>query len=425
MGKQNQIPVILYMHAGSGNHGCEAIADSTCRMLYEQWQNVHLEDNLGSGYLAPLILSNRIREDQKYALGGIVNAGHCVLLEENHIREHKLTHTAYYIWRKLTGDQESFQRYRFRAAFAYAAAKADKSPVWKHPLAVSIGGDNYCYPEMVHDLALANSMFRKKGCKTILMGCSIEPDSLRNPEILQDLHSYSKIIARESITFQALLDAGIPAASLHLCPDPAFLLPAEKRPLPEGFEEGGTVGINLSPMVQHSEKVPGVTIDSYRALIRHILKHTNYRIALIPHVVWKNNDDRIPLQKLYDEFRDSKRVLMIQDHSAEELKGYIARCTLFVGARTHATIAAYASCVPTLVLGYSVKSRGIATDLFGTAEHYVIPVQDLETTNDLVAGFEWLRQNQDQIHAHLVEIMPAYAARARENVKVMMENGEE
>ena len=87
MGKQNQIPVILYMHAGSGNHGCEAIADSTCRMLYEQWQNVHLEDNLGSGYLAPLILSNRIREDQKYALGGILNAGHCILLEENHIRE--------------------------------------------------------------------------------------------------------------------------------------------------------------------------------------------------------------------------------------------------------------------------------------------------------------------------------------------------
>ena len=26
-------PVILYMHAGSGNHGCEAIAATICRML--------------------------------------------------------------------------------------------------------------------------------------------------------------------------------------------------------------------------------------------------------------------------------------------------------------------------------------------------------------------------------------------------------
>ena len=25
--------IVLYMHAGSGNHGCEAIVNSLCRML--------------------------------------------------------------------------------------------------------------------------------------------------------------------------------------------------------------------------------------------------------------------------------------------------------------------------------------------------------------------------------------------------------
>ena len=30
---QNQI--ILYMHAGSGNHGCEAIVNSLCHMMKE------------------------------------------------------------------------------------------------------------------------------------------------------------------------------------------------------------------------------------------------------------------------------------------------------------------------------------------------------------------------------------------------------
>ena len=50
---------------------------------------------------------------------------------------------------------------------------------------------------------------------------------------------------------------------------------------------------------------------------------------------------------------------------------------MFIGARTHATIAAYSSCVPTLVVGYSIKARGIAKDLFGTDEGYVLPVQAL------------------------------------------------
>ena len=76
MAQGNQTPVILYMHAGSGNHGCEAIADSTCRMMYDEWQKNHLEDNLGRGYTAPLIVSNRVAEDLHYSLHGIADAGH-------------------------------------------------------------------------------------------------------------------------------------------------------------------------------------------------------------------------------------------------------------------------------------------------------------------------------------------------------------
>jgi polysaccharide pyruvyl transferase WcaK-like protein len=38
---------------------------------------------------------------------------------------------------------------------------------------------------------------------------------------------------------------------------------------------------------------------------------------------------------------------------------------LFIGARTHATIAALSSGVPTLSLSYSNKSKGINRDIFG------------------------------------------------------------
>ena len=95
-----------------------------------------------------------------------------------------------------------------------------------------------------------------------------------------------------------------------------------------------------------------------------------------------------------------------------ELKGYIAACDLFIGARTHATIAAYSSHVPTLVVGYSVKARGIAQDLFGTFENYVLPVQELEEKEDLSKAFRWLEQNQTQIHDHLIHTMPDYKKKA-------------
>ena len=85
---------------------------------------------------------------------------------------------------------------------------------------------------------------------------------------------------------------------------------------------------------------------------------------------------------------------------------------MFIGARTHATIAAYSTCVPTLVLSYSVKSRGIARDIFGTEEHYVLPVQELQDPDELANGFDWLSANEMTVRDHLIKTMPGYKVRA-------------
>lgn len=95
-----------------------------------------------------------------------------------------------------------------------------------------------------------------------------------------------------------------------------------------------------------------------------------------------------------------------------KLKGIISRCRFFIGARTHATIAAYSTGVPTLVVGYSVKARGIARDLFGTEEGYVLPVQQLKESNELTRAFIKLYEKRESIQAHLRTTLPAYIARA-------------
>ena len=136
------------------------------------------------------------------------------------------------------------------------------------------------------------------------------------------------------------------------------------------------------------------------------------QIALIPHVVWVSNDDRKPLKVLYDKFKDTNRVIMLDDYNCMELKGFISRCRMFIGARTHSTIAAYSTCVPTLVIGYSVKAKGIAKDIFGTYENYVLPVQSLSNKDDLINAFKWMKDNEDDIRKHLNEFMPGYKEKA-------------
>ncbi|MBO5114447.1 MAG: polysaccharide pyruvyl transferase family protein [Lachnospiraceae bacterium] len=388
--------LLMYMHAGSGNHGCEAIVNSVCHMVKEK----------------VTLLSYYGEEDEKYSLKDL-----CHIVSERRFEEHKLAHVLYYGYRKITGDQESFIHYRYGDVMKGKTA----------PLAISIGGDNYCYDNMLSDLRLANLAFNRKGVKTVLLGCSIEPELLRREDIVADLMRYHTIIARESITYEALKGmvngqtgeiGGRKEMPQILCyPDPAFTLQKKEVPLPEGFAEGNTVGINVSPMIQDNEKESGITMECYEALIQYIIENTGFQIALIPHVVWARNDDRKPIHILYVKFKDTGRVVEIGDGTCEELKGYISRCRLFVGARTHATIAAYSSCVPTLVVGYSVKARGIARDLFGQEEHYVLPVQSLKHKDDLVKEFQWLLSREKEIREKLEKKMPDYRNLALETGK--------
>jgi colanic acid/amylovoran biosynthesis protein len=161
------------------------------------------------------------------------------------------------------------------------------------------------------------------------------------------------------------------------------------------------------------EKYDNITYKNCANLIKHIIETSNMQVALIPHVTWEHNNDLEPLTALYEQFKDTGRVVIIGDqYNCMELKGFISRCRMFVGARTHATIAAYSTCVPTLVVGYSVKARGIARDIFGSEEDMVIPVQSLNHEDDLVNAFKYIQENEDAIKKHLQNFMPSYVEKA-------------
>lgn len=373
--------LVMYLHGGSGNHGCEAIVNSTCHMIEE---------------IPKLLVTNSEAEDKKYSLAPL-----CDVLQERKIAEHFFAHVWYYVWRAVFHDPESFMRYRFKRVLGKK----------RSPLYVSVGGDMYCYELSRKEAIVANSTFNRAGSKTILWGCSIEPELLKEPEMIEDMKRYALITPRESITFQALKDAGI-VDNVKLFPDPAFSLQPEEIELPEGFHEGKTIGINISPMIIRYEREPGITIRNYRKLIDYILQTSDNSVALIPHVMWNNNDDRITLSDLYKGYENNDRVLQFPDMSCQQVKYVISKCRVFIGARTHATIAAYSSCVPTLVVGYSVKALGIARDLFGSEDNYVIPVQTLQDPEALIRAYQWLLEEEDSIRGRLEIVMPEYCAKS-------------
>lgn len=346
--------------------------------------------------LPKLLVTNSEQEDKKYSLAPL-----CDILQERKIAEHFFAHVWYYVWRAVFHDPESFMRYRFRQVLGKNRA----------PLYLSVGGDMYCYEISKKEAVVANSTFNRAGAKTVLWGCSIEPELLQDAELVEDMKRYALITPRESITEEALRAAGV-TENVKRFPDPAFALRAEKAKLPEDFREGATVGINISPMIIRYEREPGITIANYKKLIDHILQTTDNSVALIPHVMWNYNDDRLTLAELYRGYEGDARVFLFPDLPCQQLKYIISKCRFFIGARTHSTIAAYSSCVPTLVVGYSVKARGIARDIFGTEEKYVLPVQLLQTSDALIEAYEWLTGQERLIRDRLTKVMPQYCADA-------------
>lgn len=382
--------VFMYAHGGSGNHGCEAIVRSTARIL------------TGNQLF---LISSKPEEDEKYGISPIATLIKDV---DGGISRASLDFVKAYAALKFQKDFIPMEKLRYKHAFDH---------VKKGDIALSIGGDNYCYAD-VYKYTMFHEMAKQRGAKTVLWGCSVEPDLVKDPAIAQDLAQYDIIAARETISYEALSSVN---PNTYLVADPAFVLEPQETLLPKGFVPGNTVGINLSPMAMERESVPRIAFKAYCSLIRYIIDSSDMQIALIPHVIWPDGDDRIPLKKLLDEFSDTGRVVMVEERGCQELKCLISQCRFFIGARTHATIAAYSSCVPTLVLGYSVKSRGIARDLFGTDENYVIPVQGMTNSNALAEGFDWLLDHEGDIRRHLGSIMPRYKAKAYNALKAVKE----
>jgi len=307
----------------------------------------------------------------------------------------------------------------------YPQFRALKKPAKGASVALQIGGDHYSldYGRPIGFMAM-DRYVQALGLPVVIWGASVGPfdaDPTFEPKILDHLRGLSAVFVRESDSYNYLRSHGV-TENVHLMADPAFLMkPVEPVPEKIGFAlPQGAIGINLSPMVAfyRGKAHSSVDLKEWLGFCVGLIKSVatlKRPILLIPHVYScdPGNDDFALLHTLCKAVAGEVSVpVQALPHglNAAELKWIIARCSVFAGARTHSTIAAFSSHVPTFSIGYSVKAKGINRDLFGHLNHCV-HVADL-TMEKFREGVQALLADESAIRTHLQTRVPELQAKA-------------
>lgn len=260
------------------------------------------------------------------------------------------------------------------------------------------GGDIYCYEGAASLPNLIVKQAKKRGIRTVLFGVSMERKFLTD-DVVAGLYNYDLITTRETITAKTLDDLGI---KNHLYPDPAFSLKPVPCTLP-GYFSKPIVGINFSPFTDTNSLFE----DNIVNLLGHILSE-GMEICFIPHVFWKEQDDRKSIMKYSKKYGSCIHVLDSENMSYLQIRYAISKCRYFIGGRTHSVISAYSTHTPCIALGYSVKSKGIAKDI-GMPEYTVVDSKHLNGKNDLLDAFIKLENNRESIMS-IYEQMDSYVS---------------
>lgn len=284
---------------------------------------------------------------------------------------------------------------------------------------LSLGGDvyslDYGLDSLFFFLGVAENALRL-GKRVVLWGASVGPFSAMpgvERQVVAHLRRLSLITIRDSHSLAYLKGLGVTDNVLQVS-DSAFVMKPQAMDLKPFWPLGeGVLGLNLSPLVERARLAGGGAtslLDETVAFVREVLRNSDLGVLLVPHVAPldgnpRNNDEH-HLAQIATALGDTQgRVRSVPSGcNAPQLKYIISRCRYFIGARTHATIAAFSTGVPTISIAYSVKARGINRDLFGH-ERFVLPSPEVSATT-LAAGLQALREEEKDIRALLERRVP-------------------
>jgi colanic acid/amylovoran biosynthesis protein len=290
----------------------------------------------------------------------------------------------------------------------------------------SVGGDNYSLDYRLPSLLMGmDGLAKELGKPVVLWGASVgpfdrEPHFL--PAIRRHLAGMNKILVRESVSHRYLTEK-MGLENVEQMVDPGFILrsePIESTTFWPAHAEQGVIGLNVSPLVERYKKPGQSLLKEIEGFIRAVIER-GFSVLLVPHVVpldgTGKNDDARYMHDLLKSCGDLGNCLSMTPHdfNAAQIKYIISRLRFFIGARTHATIAALSSGVPTISIAYSIKARGINRDLFGN-EWMVLPTPEL-STRSLLTALDNLVEHESDLKETLYSAMAEYEQKLKTTLK--------
>lgn len=317
-------------------------------------------------------------------------------------------------------------------------------------LIIDLGGDNFSDEtgfggSLVHIYSLLPALLFNK--PFVICSQSIGPFKTHFTRVLAKfiLNRAKLITVREPITFRYLVnDLRIRVGEhLHLIPDLAFLLEetehdeVKKLLIERGIPFNGKSIISVNPsqliskymLFEKSDRY-GHYIDLMADIIDCLPNNTT--VILIPNVIgrpvqirgpFKNVDDQLAIEAIYEKVKDKSRVYIINgDVDAHQTKGIIGLSDLFIGCRMHAVISALSVGTPTIGLSYSHKTMGIVGELLGFKE-FVVDVRHQSDPNalrrELLAKINSVWKNRLSIKEMLQERSEEWKLGAMMNINLI------
>jgi polysaccharide pyruvyl transferase WcaK-like protein len=298
---------------------------------------------------------------------------------------------------------------------------------------LSLGGDLYAQTygpfQMLNYLALGEAA-RVANKPFVIWPATLGPFNSENPFdrlAIDRLKTYNLVLCRDELSVQHCREVGI-SDNVHLVADPAFLLepetPANFQPTID--ELANTIGINLGPYQGPNPRMSRSEWVQWIAnCVAAICDQLKRPVLFVPHVVNQvdelGNCDHHFLEDVRAVLR--KREVYIPsvpiEWNARERKWLISQLSVFVGLRTHSTIAALSSGVPCGCIGYSAKSAALCDMFYGCRDLWM-SVEDLNAASivTLVGKLITLRESWA---ARIQNSLPSVKERARRSVCLLSE----
>jgi polysaccharide pyruvyl transferase WcaK-like protein len=247
------------------------------------------------------------------------------------------------------------------------------------------------------------------------MARKIARSILRGAEIV-----YSRDLAGVKDT-RAMLGIPEDSSKVRFCHDVGFLLePAE----PAHTEIAGIalacragsnlIGLNISGLLfmegYTRNNMFGLKVnyaELTRNLIKHLLKDTNNKLLLIPHVFGEDTEtDSLACEKIFAELGaefEGRLGTVRGRYNQNEIKWIIGQCDFFIGSRMHACIAATSQAVPAVSVAYSDKFIGVMKTI--GVESLVADPRKMNS-DEILQHVDRHFLERDQIRRQLEQTMP-------------------